>query len=390
MSFFGLSEVQRQKMEKERETHRSFENKELRVRVVTTSDRDTDEVLLLKTKCLFQKQLSKMPREYILRQVFDSKHMNMVLVNKGDDVVGGVCYRPFFEEGFVEIVFLAVDYDFQVRGMGSVMMDIFKENIKREMVEYSGMAVDRVLGAVAYRNKEFDGLDHFLSMAGDGVQRPLYIVTYADNFAIGYFRKQGFSSDLRFSRWIGLIKDYEGGTIVECRVFWEINYLRRREFIGRIRERVFRDMERVNEYHVVRRIADYSTVKEIGDIPGVRSVSPQPQCRGSLNKLISYLISDLRSNPSAWPFLKPVDAAEVPDYYEHIKRPMDLSTMQSKLEDNRYPSIEPFVEDVRLMVDNCFRYNGRDTQYYKCAQKLLDNFNSKLEFYIHAINRFSS
>jgi hypothetical protein len=30
----------------------------------------------------------------------------------------------------------------------------------------------------------------------------------------------------------------------------------------------------------------------------------------------------VRGHASSWPFLKPVDRAEVPDYYDHIKFPM--------------------------------------------------------------------
>ena len=30
----------------------------------------------------------------------------------------------------------------------------------------------------------------------------------------------------------------------------------------------------------------------------------------------------LKAHGSAWPFVKPVDRAEVPDYYDHIKYPM--------------------------------------------------------------------
>ena len=40
----------------------------------------------------------------------------------------------------------------------------------------------------------------------------------ADNYAIGYFRKQGFSKSITIptSRWLGYIKDYDGGTLMEC------------------------------------------------------------------------------------------------------------------------------------------------------------------------------
>ncbi|OLY80597.1 Histone acetyltransferase gcn5 [Smittium mucronatum] len=42
-------------------------------------------------------------------------------------------------------------------------------------------------------------------------------LTYADNYAIGYFKKQGFTKDITFDKrlWIGYIKDYEGGTLMQ-------------------------------------------------------------------------------------------------------------------------------------------------------------------------------
>lgn len=45
-----------------------------------------------------------------------------------------------------------------------------------------------------------------------------YFITYADNYAIGYFKKQGFSKSLQMTsgRYLGLIKDYDGGTKMEC------------------------------------------------------------------------------------------------------------------------------------------------------------------------------
>lgn len=381
MIFFSQSDGQVQRSEKEQEMHRSFRDRDIMLRMVSSSDADADRSLLLKAKCLFQKQLSKMPREYIFRQVFDDKHVNMLLVDRSSEVVGGICYRPFFEESFVEIVFLAVDYDYQVRGMGGFMMDLFKESAKLEMKSHAE--------GVGCSSKTVDDLNSFPERAAG---RPFYIMTYADNFAIGYFMKQGFSTRIRFGCWIGFIKDYEGGTLVECRVYWEINYLRRREVVESMKEKLFRDMEKVNDCHVVHRIADYSDVKRICDIPGARDEecsTPQLQSGTALNRLISYLISDLKCNASAWPFLKPVSAEEVPDYHEHILQPMDLSMMSGKVERSEYSGIGEFIDDVRLMLSNCFRYNGKDTQYHKCAQIVQEHFGKKLAFYKHAIDRLA-
>lgn len=44
-----------------------------------------------------------------------------------------------------------------------------------------------------------------------------YFITYADNYAIGYFKKQGFTKAINMpkGRYCGLIKEYDGGTPME-------------------------------------------------------------------------------------------------------------------------------------------------------------------------------
>src|SRR5882762_4393954 len=64
-------------------------------------------VILTGLKTLFQKQLPKMPREYIARLVYDSNSRGLAIIKKGYKVVGGICFRPFPHRGFAEIVFFA-------------------------------------------------------------------------------------------------------------------------------------------------------------------------------------------------------------------------------------------------------------------------------------------
>lgn len=64
-------------------------------------------IILTGLKTLFQKQLPKMPREYIARLVFDDNSRAMAIIKRGYKVVGGITFRPFPHRGFAEIVFFA-------------------------------------------------------------------------------------------------------------------------------------------------------------------------------------------------------------------------------------------------------------------------------------------
>jgi histone acetyltransferase len=85
-------------------------------RCVTSKDAPPqDFIILMGLKNIFQRQLPKMPREYIARLVFDREHVSMAIVKHGLQVVGGITYRPFPQRGFAEIVFCAITGTEQVR-----------------------------------------------------------------------------------------------------------------------------------------------------------------------------------------------------------------------------------------------------------------------------------
>lgn len=72
-------------------------------------------ILLTGLKNIFQRQLPKMPREYITRLVMDRNHQSLAIVKRGLQVVGGITYRPFNHRKFAEIVFCAISSTEQVK-----------------------------------------------------------------------------------------------------------------------------------------------------------------------------------------------------------------------------------------------------------------------------------
>ena len=58
-------------------------------------------------------------------------------------------------------------------------------------------------------------------------------------------------------------------------------------------------------------------------------------------------------------FWYPVNRTYVPDYYDIIKSPMDISTMRKKLGNCEYSTLEDVKMDFVQMCRNAMVYNGR-------------------------------
>lgn len=56
-------------------------------------------------------------------------------------------------------------------------------------------------------------------------------------------------------------------------------------------------------------------------------------------------------------FTKPVDIDEVPDYYDIVKKPMDLSTVMSNIDLHKYNTAASFLDDIFLICCNALEYN---------------------------------
>ncbi|KAH9839489.1 uncharacterized protein C8Q71DRAFT_703888 [Rhodofomes roseus] len=335
----------------------------IRVVAVENDRQPRSLVILTGLKTLFQKQLPKMPREYIARLVYDTNSKCLAIIKRGYKVVGGICYRPFPHRGFAEITFFATTSVDQVKGYGSMLMDHFKAHIRNT----------------------YPDMWHFL--------------TYADNYAVGYFRKQGFSKDITLDRsvWAGYIKDYEGGTIMQCTMLDKVDYLNTREIMLQQREAILSKIREMSRSHIVydglpqfREGAPEGVTVDPKDVPGLRESGWTPSMmtgpirsngKGAEHNLMEKLLSSLSEHSNAWPFLQPVNADEVPDYYEVIKQPMDFSTMEHKLETNQYSNLDAFLADAQLVLENCRTYNPEGTVYYKNSIKLEKFLKEQLVVY---------
>lgn len=330
---------------------------------------DQHMIWLIGLKNIFARQLPNMPREYIVRLLMDRNHKSVMVIRR-NLVVGGITYRPYISQKFGEIAFCAITADEQVKGYGTRLMNHLKQHAR-----------------------DVDGLTHFL--------------TYADNNAVGYFVKQGFTKEifLEKERWHGYIKDYDGGILMECRMDPKLPYTDLSSMIRRQRQAIDEKIRELSNCHIVYPGIDFQK-KEAGvpkrairdDIPGLREAGWTPDQYGhsqfkpvnsstdaashqkQLTGFMRSLIKAVHDHPDAWPFKEPVDARDVPDYYDIIKDPIDLKTLSKRVESEQYyVTFEMFLADVRRMFLNARTYNSPETIYYKCSTRLEAHFTNKAQ-----------
>ncbi|KAH7863821.1 hypothetical protein Vadar_022322 [Vaccinium darrowii] len=343
-----------------------------RLKFVCVSNDGIDEhmVWLIGLKNIFGRQLPNMPKEYIVRLLMDRNHKSVMVIRR-NLVVGGITYRPYVSQRFGEIAFCAITADEQVKGYGTRLMNHLKQHAR-----------------------DVDGLTHFL--------------TYADNNAVGYFIKQGFTKEIHLEkkRWHGYIKDYDGGILMECKMDPKLPYTDISTMIRRQRQAIDEKIRELSNCHIVYSGIDFQK-KEAGipkkiikveDISGLREAGWTPDQWGhsrfktvnasgdiasnqkSLTLFMRNLLKAMHDHPDAWPFKEPVDPRDAPDYYDIIKDPMDLKTMSKRVESEQYyVTFEMFFADVRRMFQNARTYNSPETIYYKCATRLETHFSTKVQ-----------
>uniref|UniRef100_A0A8C2BLZ2 Bromodomain, testis-specific n=1 Tax=Cyprinus carpio TaxID=7962 RepID=A0A8C2BLZ2_CYPCA len=109
-----------------------------------------------------------------------------------------------------------------------------------------------------------------------------------------------------------------------------------------------------------------------------------PKKPGRLTNQLQYLekvvFKSLWRHQFSWPFRQPVDAVRLglPDYYTIIKKPMDMSSIKKRLDNNYYWKAMECVEDFNTMFTNCYVYNRPGDDIVLMAQALEKLFLEKV------------
>ena len=302
----------------------------LEYRLITNDGTNQSLMWLTMARNIFHRELSQMPENYISKLVFNRYHKTVVLIKDGL-VYGGICFRPFLDRDFAEIAFCAVSSAQQIRGFGAHLM----------------AKVKTYLQALEIHN----------------------ILTYADNSAVGYFKRQGFTLQINFNPeiWQKCIKDYQGATLIHCKINPKVDYLHINAIVDNQKKYVSQLLPDEETY----------TFKSwpITSIKGIR-INRAP--KKNIIDQMRLIVEKTKQHSRSWPFRKPVSKSEAPNYTDIIKTPMDLSLLERNVEDGKYKSIDDFEKDLRLIFTNCYTYNNPESVYTKSARELEQFVNQLL------------
>ena len=352
---------------------------ELVYKTIKNDGNEQHMIWLVTLKNIFSKQLPNMPKEYIVRLVFNPNHHSMICL-KNNLVIAGVTYRPFWPQKMGEIAFCAVSANEQVKGYGTRLMN----HLKTYVCEQENMT---------------------------------HLITFADNNAVGYFAKQGFTKDVMMDRekWVGYIKEYDGGTIMECHLSAQVSYTDFPVMIRTQRQAVAEKIKQLSSAHLVypglsrflnkphgsggvhapdtyipasEIMTTVDGLKQAGwvqpGLPKFRLVHPGcgdgTPTRDNLHRFMRSLVALVNGHPDAWPFVDAINPTEVPDYYDVIKDPLYLELIKERVDCGEYYlTLEMFAADFRLLFNNCRLYNSPETVFFKCATRLENFFDGKVQ-----------
>lgn len=101
----------------------------------------------------------------------------------------------------------------------------------------------------------------------------------------------------------------------------------------------------------------------------------------SQNAFLRTQIGYTKKKKDAAYFLRPVnhEALNLPTYPDIVKQPMDLGTVETKLRNNEYASVQSCVDDLQLIVDNARKFNGPEHAITHAAYGMLEYVYERME-----------
>ena len=108
-----------------------------------------------------------------------------------------------------------------------------------------------------------------------------------------------------------------------------------------------------------------------------------------LKAICGDVLKNLQQHAHGWVFNSPVNPVELGllDYFEVVKRPMDLGTIKKRMENGCCNSLEAFYADVNLTFENAMLYNP-EARNYRSMYLSIINHELLRHFYLYKVRKY--
>ncbi|KAJ2556386.1 hypothetical protein EV175_002041 [Coemansia sp. RSA 1933] len=96
-------------------------------------------------------------------------------------------------------------------------------------------------------------------------------------------------------------------------------------------------------------------------------------------KNINMVWRDLSGHRFGSMFINPIKSADAPNYYDIIRKPMDLKTIKNRVRDEEITTTVEFYRDIMHMLMNALMYNSEDTEVYQMAMEFIPDARACIE-----------
>ncbi|KAJ3038085.1 Histidine-containing phosphotransfer protein 3, partial [Rhizophlyctis rosea] len=90
----------------------------------------------------------------------------------------------------------------------------------------------------------------------------------------------------------------------------------------------------------------------------------------ALQKACIPILDDIIKQKDSQPFLEPVDLSTYHWYIDIVSKPMDLSTISTRVLADKYTTLRDFAGDVMLIWENCMKFNEIKSKLWDIAEKM--------------------
>lgn len=90
------------------------------------------------------------------------------------------------------------------------------------------------------------------------------------------------------------------------------------------------------------------------------------------------ILNLLKAHKSGWPFKAPVDpvSLNIPNYFQIIKQPMDLQTVEQNIKTKVYSTATQFHSDIKKIIKNSYDFNKSNEDFMKLTGQFEKFYNS--------------